>query len=114
MALNLFQNLDNLWKFAKGCESFFKMAQKGLFCTTVWYNQNSIYQKSVISWRPAAKQLQDICNDDNQNIDADFLCPKVDLLQLQISCKIQLKKKKTKKQKQQWATFYLNAEKSTV
>lgn len=23
-----FQNLDNLWKFAKGCESLFKMAQK--------------------------------------------------------------------------------------
>lgn len=65
MALS-FENPDNLWKFAKGCESFFKMVQKGLFCTTVFYNQNSIYQKSVISCKPTA-QRQNINSDDNQN-----------------------------------------------
>lgn len=46
MALNLFQNVDNLWRFAKGCESFVSMAQKGSFCTIVWYNQNSTYLKT--------------------------------------------------------------------
>lgn len=50
MALS-FENPDNLWKFAKGCESFFKMVQK-MF--VVFYNQNCIYQKSVISSKPTA------------------------------------------------------------
>lgn len=79
MALNLFQNLDNLWKFAKGCESFIKMAQKGLLCMTVWYNQNSFYQEKPQTTTGHLQMMTTTTLLQNSTV------PKVDLLQHQIS-----------------------------
>lgn len=82
MALNLFKILTIFGNFAKGCESFFKMAQKGLFCTTVWYNQNSIRLKKKRKkkeWSPGGLQQN---NCDHNQTDAEFQDPKVKLLQL--------------------------------
>ena len=59
--------------FAKDCESFFQNGSKKA-CSARLYDtiKTAFYQKSVITCRPAAKQPQDVCNDEKQHINADF------------------------------------------
>lgn len=113
MALNLF---SKCWQSLEICKGLWIIRFNGskrlvLHDCMIQSKQHLFKKQSVISWRPAATRPQGIRNDDNQNINADFLCPKVDLLQLQISCRTPFNRKKKKRQ---WASPYLNAEKSTV
>lgn len=82
MALNLFKILTIFGNLQR-VVNHFKWLKKA--CSARLYDtiKTAFIKKSVISCRPTARQLQDICNDDNQNINADFW-HKVDSLQLQI------------------------------
>lgn len=72
-------------------------------------SEQHLSKKCDLLWARSKNNCRTSALVTTKNIDADFLCPKVGLLRLQISCKTQFKDKK-----QRWATPYLNAEKSTV
>lgn len=58
MALSLFKILTIFGNFAKGCDSFFKMAQKADSARPYFTIKNSIYQKGLTSCRTSKASLQ--------------------------------------------------------
>lgn len=85
MALTLFKILTIFGNLQRAVNHSLKWLEKA--CSARLYDTiKTAFIKKV--WSPVGLQqnnCRNICNGDKQSIDADFLCPKVDLLQLQIS-----------------------------
>lgn len=117
MALNrvffvffFFKSWQSLEILQRAVNHSFKMARKRLVLHDCMIQSKQHFIKKV--WSPVGLQQNNrrtSAMTRSNTLMQTFLCPKVDLLQLQISCQTEWKEKK-----QQWATSYLNAEESAV